>query len=187
MPHAAVAFSENHPDVELDVRMADTEQTVAALKGRQVELAVVGREVDDPVLRGRVLEEDELVLVVAASSEMAGSELNPDDLAGMAFVMREEGSATRKAAEEALAATGQEARVAMELGSNAAVVAAVAEGEGLVGVVPARQLGDDRRVGRLRVEGLSLRRPFVLLTERGRALSDAAEAFVAVLTGVGAP
>jgi LysR family transcriptional regulator, low CO2-responsive transcriptional regulator len=123
--------------------------------------------------------------VVAASSELAGSELHPNDLAGLPFVMREEGSATRRAAEEALAAAGQEAKVAMELGSNTAVLAAVAEGAGLVGVVPARQLGDDRRVGRLHVRGLSLRRPFVLLRERGRTLSDAAEAFVAVLTGSG--
>jgi LysR family transcriptional regulator, transcriptional activator of the cysJI operon len=185
LPRAAVEFSERRPDVELDVRIAHTEEIVAALKGREVELAVVGREVDDPDLQGRVLEQDELILVVAASSEMVGSELHPSDLAGMAFVMREEGSATRRAAEEALAAAGQEARVAMELGSYAAVVAAVAEGEGLVGVVPARQLGDDRRVGRLQVRGLSLRRPFVLLTERGRTLSDAAEAFAAVLTGAG--
>jgi DNA-binding transcriptional LysR family regulator len=137
LPRAAVEFSERRPDVELDVRIAHTEEIVAALKGREVELAVVGREVDDPDLQGRVLEQDELVLVVAASSEMTGSELHPDDLAGMPFVMREEGSATRRVAEEALAAAGQEARVAMELGSNAAVVAAVAEGEGLVGVVPA--------------------------------------------------
>ena len=185
MPHAAVAFSEHHPDVELDVRIADTEETLAVLKGREVEVAVVGRAVDDPDLQSRVLEEDELVLVVAASSEMAGSELHPDDLAGLPFVMREEGSATRRAAEEALASAGQEARVAMELGSNAAVIAAVAEGAGLVGIVPARQLGDDRRVERLRVRGLSLRRPFVLLTERGRTLSRAAEAFVAVLIGTG--
>jgi DNA-binding transcriptional LysR family regulator len=185
VPRPAVDFSERYPDVELDVRMADTEEIVAALKGREVEVAVVGRDVDDPGLQSRILEQDELVLVVAASSELAGSELHPNDLAGLPFVMREEGSATRRAAEEALAAAGQEPKVAMELGSNTAVVAAVAEGAGLVGVVPARQLGDDWRVGRLHVRGLSLRRPFVLLRERGRTLSDAAEAFVAVLTGSG--
>jgi DNA-binding transcriptional LysR family regulator len=185
VPRAAVDFSERYPDVELDVRIADTEEIVAALKGREVEVAVVGRDVDDPSLQSTVLEQDELVLVVAASSELAGSELHPNDLAGLPFVMREEGSATRRAAEEALAAAGQEPKVAMELGSNTAVVAAVAEGAGLVGVVPARQLGEDRRVGHLHVRGLSLRRPFVLLRERGRTFSDAAEAFVAVLTGSG--
>ena len=185
VPRAAVDFSERCPDVELDVRIADTEEIVAALKGWEVEVAVVGRDVDDPSLQSRVLEQDQLVLVVAASSELAGSELHPNDLAGLPFVMREEGSATRRAAEEALAAAGQEPKVAMELGSNTAVVAAVAEGAGLVGVVPARQLGEDRCVGRLHVRGLSLRRPFVLLRERGRTLSDAAEAFVAVLTGSG--
>lgn len=118
VPHAAVDFSERHPDVELDVRIADTEETVSALKKREVEVAIVGRDVDDPDPQSRVLEQDELVLVVAASSELAGSELHAADLAGLPFVMREEGSATRRAAEEALAAAGQRPRVAMELVSR---------------------------------------------------------------------
>jgi DNA-binding transcriptional LysR family regulator len=98
VPRAAVDFSERCPDVELDVRIADTEEIVAALKGQEVEVAVLGRDVDDPGLQSTVLEQDELVLVVAASSELAGSELHPNDLAGLPFVMREEGSATRRAA-----------------------------------------------------------------------------------------
>jgi LysR family transcriptional regulator, low CO2-responsive transcriptional regulator len=176
LPRAAVEFSELRPDVELDVRIADTEEIVTALKGREVELAVVGREVDDPDLQGRVLEQDELVLVVAASSA-ALLVAEPSSRITNAIPARSSGCSSEPAiSEEALGAAGQEASVAMELGSNAAVVAAVAEGEGLVGVVPARQLGDDRRVGRLRVRGLSLRRPFVLLTERGRKTSGKAVA-----------
>jgi LysR family transcriptional regulator, low CO2-responsive transcriptional regulator len=94
-------------------------------------------------------------------------------------VMREEGSATRRAAEEGLAAAGIVPRVAMELGSNAAVVGAVAEGAG-TGVVPARTLGSHEQVRRLHVRGFSFLRPFVLVVERNRKLSPAAEAFVAL-------
>jgi DNA-binding transcriptional LysR family regulator len=182
VPHVAAEFSARYPDVTLDVEIADTEETLKALLEREVEFAIVGREVDHPRLDSWALEQDELVLVVAATDPLAGSEVAPEDLADRPFVMREEGSATRQATEEGLATVSIAPRVAMELGSNAAVVGAVAEGAGL-GVVPVRTLKSEEQVGRLRVRGLSFLRPFVLVVERDRPLSPAAEAFVGFCTG----
>lgn len=179
LPRLAVAFSVRYPEVALDVRVDDTERTLATLLEREVEVAVVGREVDDPRLEGTVVERDELVAVVADTDHPGGGAWTAEELASRPFVMREEGSATRRAAEAALTGAGLAPRVAMELGSNAAVLGAVAAGAG-VGVVPARVLGARRDVRRVEVEGLSLSRPFVLAVERGRALSPAAEAFVEV-------
>lgn len=181
VPHVAAEFSARYPDVTLDVEIADTEETLKALLEREVEFAIVGREVDHPRLDSWALEQDELVLVVAATDPLAGSEVAPEDLADRPFVMREEGSATRQATEEGLATVSIAPRVAMELGSNAAVVGAVAEGAGL-GVVPVRTLKSEEQVGRLRVRGLSFLRPFVLVVERDRPLSPAAEAFVGLCT-----
>ena len=181
VPHVAAEFSDCYPDVTLDVEIADTEETLKVLLEREVEFAIVGREVDHPRLDSWALEQDELVLVVAATDPLAGSELSPEDLADRPFVMREEGSATRQATEEGLATVDIAPRVAMELGSNAAVVGAVAEGAG-IGVVPVRTLKSEGQVGQLRVRGLSFLRPFVLVVERDRPLSPAAEAFVGLCT-----
>ena len=181
VPHVAAEFSARYPDVTLDVEIADTEETLKALLEREVEFAIVGREVDHPRLDSWALEQDELVLVVAATDPLAGSDLAPEDLADRPFVMREEGSATRQATEEGLATVSLAPRVTMELGSNAAVVGAVAEGAGL-GVVPVRTLKSEEQVGRLRVRGLSFLRPFVLVVERDRPISPAAEAFVGLCT-----
>jgi DNA-binding transcriptional LysR family regulator len=181
LPHVASGFSARYPDVMLDVEIADTEETLKALLEREIEVAIVGREVDHPRLESRAIEQDELVPVVAATDPLAGSEVAPEDLADRPFVMREKGSATRQATEEGLATVGLAPRVTMELGSNAAVVGAVAEGTG-IGVVPARTLGSKERVGQLRARGLSFVRPFVLVVERDRPLSPAAEAFAALCT-----
>ncbi len=70
----------------------------------------------------------------------------------------------------------------MELGSNAAVAGAVAAGAG-VGVVPARTIASQPALRPLNVRGLRIRRPFVLVVERDRTLSPAAEAFAALCTG----
>jgi DNA-binding transcriptional LysR family regulator len=136
--------------------------------------------VEDPRLAGSVVEKDELVAVAAAGDPLAAGEVDPGDLAGRAFVLREEGSATRRAVEEGLGRIGvRPPRVAMELGSNAAVAGAVAAGTGL-GVVPERTVEARPGLGRLSVRGLRLSRPFVLAVERGRPLSPAAETFVEI-------
>jgi DNA-binding transcriptional LysR family regulator len=181
MPRLAVEFSAHYPDVALDVHIVDTEETLAALLNCQIEVAVVGREVDDPRLASTVVGQDELVVVVAADDPLAGAEITPADLAGRPFVMREAGSATRRTVEDSLVAAGVVPRVAMELGSNASVLGAVAAGAGIA-VVPARTAGAQPAVDTLKVRGLTFVRPFVLVTERNRPLSPAAEAFVGVCT-----
>ena len=182
LPRIAVEFATRYPDVALDLHIADTDETIAALVHRDIEVAVVGSEVDDPRLIGTVIGRDELTPVVAASDRLAGSEARPADLSGMPFVLREHGSATRRTVEERLAAAGVTPRVAMELGSNAAVASAVAAGAG-IGVVPARMVGVQSAVRRFKVRGLAFSRPFVLVVERDRPLSPAAKAFVAACHG----
>lgn len=182
LPRLAVEFSGRYPEVALDARVVDTEETVALLLGREVEVALVGRTVEHPRLVGRVVEEDELIPVAAADDPLVGGPVDAQALAGRRFVLREKGSATRLAVEEGLGRAGLGGpAVAMELGSNAAVAGAVAAGAG-VGVIPTRTLGTQALVERLDVRGMSFSRPFVLLVERGRPLSPAAEAFVEVCT-----
>jgi DNA-binding transcriptional LysR family regulator len=181
MPSLAVEFSALYPNVALDVHIVDTEETVATLLNRDIEVAIVGREVEDPRLACSVVGQDELVVVVAADDPLAGTTVAPADLAERPFVMREEGSATRRTVEDALAAVGITPRVAMELGSNASVLGAIAAGAG-IGVVPALTVGTQPAVNTLEVRGLVIVRPFVLLTERDRSLSPAADAFVGMCT-----
>lgn len=182
VPGLAAEFSARYPDVALELRVYDTDEAVASLLGRKIEAAVVGHETDDPRLAGTVIGHDALVPVVAASDRLAGVEISPGDLSGRPFVLREQGSGTRRTAEEGLAVAGVKPRAAMELGSNAAVAGAVAAGGG-IGIVPLRTVGAHGGVRRLDVRGLSLSRPFVLLTERGRRLSPAAEAFATICIG----
>lgn len=182
MPRLAVRFAADYPEVSLDLHIADTEETLRALLERRIEVAVVGREVDDPRVDATVIGQDELVLAAAASECPVTGELEPGVLADKPFIMRERGSATREIAEDRLAAAGFEPRIAMELGSNAAVAGAVAAGAG-VGVLPIRSLDSQEQIGRLPVRGLEFERPFVMLVERGRPLSPAAEAFTTLCLG----
>jgi DNA-binding transcriptional LysR family regulator len=179
LPRLAVRYAAEYPEVALDVHIADTEETLHALLEREVEVAFVGREMDEPRVEATVIEQDELVPVVATSEFAAVSEVELTDLMEYPFIMRERGSATRQIVENRLAAAGFTPRIAMELGSNAAVAGAVAAGAG-VGVLPVRSLVSQGRIKQISVRGLDFRRPFVMLVERDRRLSPAAEAFTAL-------
>jgi DNA-binding transcriptional LysR family regulator len=182
LPRLAVRFAAEYPEVSLDVHIADTEETLVALLERRIEVALVGREVDEPRVDSVVIEEDELVPVAAVSECPATGEIEPAALADRPFIMRERGSATREIVEDRLAMAGFTPRIAMELGSNAAIAGAVATGAG-IGILPVRSLDFQSRIGRLPVRGLAFLRPFVMLVERGRPLSPAAEAFTALCLG----
>ena len=71
------------------------------------------------------------------------------------MILHEEGSATRRSFEAALAGAGIAPRIALEIGSREAVREAVAAGLGL-GVVQEPELGEDARIASARIEGADL-------------------------------
>lgn len=174
IPGMVTEFAGRYPEVDLRVRVGDTEEVLGALTAREVEVAVVGLQPDAEGLESRTLEEDGLAVIAASSSGI--SELSLDGLASRPFVLREKGSATRREVERVFAGSGFVLKSAMDLGSHAAIVGAVAAGAG-VGVVPERVVSGDPRVKIIEVEGLSMSRPLVLVNERDRQLSPAALAF----------
>lgn len=178
VPGAVARLAAECPEVSPRVRVGDTEDTLAALLRREVEVALVGQEPEDARLAVRFVEEDRLTAVVRAGDERL-PEVTVEELSRASFVLRERGSATRRAVERTLRISGVEPKVAAEIGSNAAVAGAVAAGAG-VGVLPERALPKSPGVEPLRVKGLGFTRPLVLVTERGRRLSPAASAFIEV-------
>lgn len=186
LPGLAADFHGKYPEVSLDLRISDTDETIQALLEREVEIAFVGRRVEDAQLDELVVEEEELVLIVASGDPFAGAVIGQEELADRPFVMRERGSGTRRTIEEGLLEAGIDPHVSMELGSNAAVMGAVAAGSG-VGAVPAKLVGRQNSVATFTVRGLGFRRPFVRLVEHDRPLSPAAEAFMKTSSGEGYP
>ncbi|KHK95876.1 hypothetical protein LK09_17825 [Microbacterium mangrovi] len=114
---------------------------------------------------------DELVLVVAPGHPWAGRTVGLDEVADSPLVVREEGSGTRGAWEDAVRARlGREpATPALELPASAAVRSAVAEG--LAPALLSRlAVADDLRLGRLQAVTIAtdpLTRPITALWRGG--------------------
>ncbi|MEP9396286.1 LysR family transcriptional regulator [Mesorhizobium sp. KR2-14] len=127
-------FQTQYPGISLKLTIGNTEQVAASVRDGFADLGFVEGEIDDPALSVMPAAEDEMVLVVGAGHAWAKrAEIAPADLTATRWVLREPGSGTRAAFEEALEGLGiapGELDVALELSSNEAVRTAVIAGAG---------------------------------------------------------
>jgi DNA-binding transcriptional LysR family regulator len=127
-------FHVAYPRVELEVRIANSMQVSHAVLVGEADLGFVEGDIEEPLLVHIPVAVDQLVLIVAASHELASiKSMKIADLHKLRWVLREPGAGTRQIFEKALREYGtglDELQVGMELPSNEAVRSAVEAGAG---------------------------------------------------------
>lgn len=133
LPGRIQTFHTAHPNIELHVTIANTEQVARAVLQGNADLGFVEGEVDDALLAVRKIDGDSLTIVVGTKHPWAGrAKITPRDLLATAWVLRERGSGTRSMFESALRKFGiklSDLRIALELPSNEAVRTAIETGD----------------------------------------------------------
>lgn len=191
LPPLMHRFRAAYPGITLRLSIGNTEHVAQWVNEIAADLGFVEGEVDNPALAVNPIAEDVLVLVVSAKHPWAEREtLTPEDLAATQWVVREEGSGTRAIVETILAKHGvkrEDWRFALELPSNEAVLAAVADGAGatIVSEVVARAR---IRAGTLIRREITLpKRQFYGLRHKERSLSVAQRAFLKLIAETTSP
>ncbi len=184
LPAIIGAFHSRYPKVEVSLAISNTQTVVDQILNGQLDLGMAGAPVKRNGLVSFPYANDEVVLVSSSSHPLAwNSRSSIADIDGQPFIMRESGSATRKAAEASFARSGVRVNVVMELGSNEAVKRAAAAGLGL-GVLSKFSVGPDVAAGYLSVlsvEGWKCERPLTVFYRDDGHISMAQRAFLAVL------
>ena len=184
LPLAIGRFLERYPRVEVSLAISNTQTIVDQILNRELDLGMAGAPVDIKGLVSFQYVQDEIVLVASTTHALARKRrVTLDDVADEPFVMRESGSATRRAAEECFDARGIQVRVVMDLGSNEAVKRAAAAGLGL-GVLSKFSVGPDVAAGYLTVlsvEDWKCERPLTVFYRDDTHISAVQRAFLSVL------
>lgn len=129
------AFSELYPDIRLSVAIGNSREMVDLLQNYSVDVAVLAHVEDDPRIYAMPYSRHPVNVFVHKSHQFASrKKIKIKDLQGQRMVLREKGSTTRLAFEEALAKQNLSISPVMEIGSREAVWLAVAGGIG-IGVV----------------------------------------------------
>ncbi len=187
LPQIVGRFRKRRPGVTLALVVADTGEIIRRVLDGALELGVVGAAPRERQLVHEMLLADRLQLVVPGNHPWASRrEVSLPLLQQEPFILREEGSGTRQAIEEALRRAGSgigDLRVVAEMGSTEAVRQGIREGIG-VSILSELAVRDDVAAGRLaalRVAGLALTRHFHLIHHRRRHLAPLAVEFSAFL------
>ncbi len=189
LPRVVGAFRARHPGIDLRLDIANSREIEDRVRANELDLGVVGGHELAPgeecLAAGLV---DELVLVVPRAHRWARQRaVSPSRLAEEPLLLREDGSATRRVTERALAQAGVRFTPGMQLGHTEAIKQAVIAGLG-VAFVSVYAVADEvaaRRLVALRLRGLRIQRHFHLIHNEARTLSASARAFMRVLDRAG--
>jgi len=151
MPVAIARFARAHPAVELSMTLAEPEESVAALRAGDIDLAVTfgGGKAESRGGEGvehRHLFEDPLHLVLAADHPLAAKRgLRLDDLAGEPWIGGAPDCECNRLLDQACARRGFHPRIAFETDDYNAVQGFVAAGVGvsLIAELGLRSIRDD--------------------------------------------
>ena len=183
MPELIRRFRRIHPLVTFRVVVEDTQQITAKVAEHSLLCGVVGAPPPSEAMSELLCEpfyEDELVFV-AAPDYGAGAELSPKKLAKQQFILREEGSGTRRVMEALLEKMGvrlSAANCAAVFGATAAVKEAAKTGLGIA-VLSRIAVREELASGALTalMVAAPMRRSFYLLRHNKRSLPTAYRRF----------
>jgi DNA-binding transcriptional LysR family regulator len=184
LPPLLGRFRRTHPGIELKLEICPTRMVVDQVAQNEVDLGFVGEDVKARGIVVRPFGVDVLVLVASPTHPLAAGALSAEDLGILEYVMRQPGSAVRRAAERRLSELGIVPRVVLELSSNEAVKQAVIANLG-VGVLSQLAVAREIEAGCLvqwQVPELDLHRTFNILVHRDKKLSGPERAFLDLVT-----
>jgi len=129
LPEIVAAFQQQHPGVRVRFELATSSEVIKAVRLHRAEIGVTGGFVAAPEIASEPLMEDEIVIV--GPPGFAGRKLVRDELEAQMWISREEGSATRVIADEALADLGIVPQRRLALPAWEAIKIAVRRGHGI--------------------------------------------------------
>ena len=188
LPRLMGDFKEGHPHFTLSLKIADTKEIIQDVLQGHVELGMIGAKVNHPSLHYERYEEDEIIVVAPSDHPLARKKrAGFEDLLKEPWIIREEGSGTQMAIENALRKKGKslkEFNVVMEMGSTSSMKEGVKAGLGLA-FISERAVEEELNQGRfsrIAVEGMeSISRQIYIVSHQGRTFSPIGMEFLRFL------
>lgn len=130
LPKIVRNFREKYPKIEFSIHSDDSEDVLAMLQKRHIDLAFVGYQIEHEELHGELVATDKLVLIGCDDLKPLSS---LQEIRNVPVIIRERGSGTRRAVEEMLKESGillETLTIAAEVNSMEATLALVEAGVG---------------------------------------------------------
>ncbi len=178
-PYLVARLAREFPAVEIELRVGNRGEIIAALAEGRLDLAIMGRPPREPVVEATTLGPHPHVIVAAPEHPLAGvPRVDPAALLRETFLAREDGSGTRILMTRFLDRIGEGRPVrTIEMGTNETIKQAVRAGLGIALISQHAVMEElrHRRLVALAIEGLPIVRHWFLVHVAGHPLLPAAE------------
>jgi len=179
LPPILRAFNQAHPQVELDIHFYDSEDACREVGHGNLALALITLpSVLEGPLEQLVVWDDPLAVIVAHDHPLAGGRTTLSELVELPAIFPAKNTYTRQLIDEALEHYGVSANVRLATNYLETIKMMVSVGLGW-SILPRSMVDADVSV--VDIEGLTLSRQLGVVTHRQRSLTNAAQAFLALL------
>jgi len=184
LPQVFGEFHRQHPDIELELEIANTETIQNQLMAGSIEIGLTEGLMEAEHLDSEVFHEDELVAIAPRGHLLLKQKrVTARELCREPFILREAGSGTRAVVERALGKRGLTVKPVLSLASPEAIKRAVIAGVGIA-IVSRLAISCELQIGSLAVipiKDLVIRRPLHLQKLRSKNPSPAVSQFLKLL------
>lgn len=183
LPFLLGDFKAQNPDVNIRLKVSNTEGIVSMVENNIIDLGIVEASVNNKNLQVDECRQDMLVAIMPPNHPLASSEvLTPQQLLPYPFICREEGSGTREVINEYLDEHlgKDQVEICLELGSPEAIKGAVEAGMGL-SIMSLSTVAKELKLESLVAIPMSpsLQRPFSFVHQRHKFKARAMEELLA--------
>lgn len=181
LPHYVRAYQARYPQTEVQVWIGPSGELEKKLLDNALDFALIEGAVHQKALLAEPYMEDSLACICSAHGPFEqGQRVDINTFKQQRFLLREPGSGTREAFDQATQAAGFTVQPLWEGMSTSALVNAAVLGLG-VAVLPSRMVAQALRRGKVRtfeVEGMSFQRMFQMVWHKDKFISPGMEQFL---------
>jgi DNA-binding transcriptional LysR family regulator len=181
IPKAVASFKAQHPNIEIHLRIKDTQQVEAGVLNNEFDFGFVGGHLVGAEVAALPWLVDQLVLIVPPSHNFARQKsVKPRQLQKEKFILREVGSATRATIVNYLQNSDVTMEPIMEMENPESVKKAVQCGLGIafISKFAVEPELEAKSLVAVRVSGLAIRRELKIVYRKDKHLGRAAQTFI---------
>lgn len=181
LPKLVSVFKQENSDTKIEAFEDNTEQIERRILNDKTDIGLVEGETTSPDIVSIPFMDDELVLICATHHRFAGIPvINPKELQKEDFIVRENGSGTRKTFENIMAANNLSWSATWTCNNADTIKMAVAEGIG-ISVISKRAVENEVKLGILcvkKIKGIRFERKFKVIYHKNKYLTITMKKFI---------
>lgn len=185
LPNIIIEFKKIYNNINIDLRIKDSQAIIDDLIGNVIEFGIVGTKVKNEKLDYLNFLNDEIILVLPGKGDK--KVINLHELRKIPLIIREEGSGSLSSLEKSLRNIGivlSSLNIVAKMSSTEAIKQGIRAGLG-GSFISKRAVMEELNSGNFRechIKGLEIKRKFFILMRKSKVLSPIGETFFKLLT-----